>query len=379
MKVLIAGGGTGGHVYPGIAVAEELRRIRPDAEVLFVGGRRGVEAQAVPESGFRIRFVQTRGLPRRAWWRWPGAVLTNLIGFFQALVLVALERPSVVLGTGGYVSGPVSLAAVLLRRPLILQEQNSIPGLANRWLARVADEVHLSFTEARAYFARKDNLKVTGNPVRSYILGGDRATAIAEFGLTDGRPTVFVFGGSRGAHRINEASIEAMRRLSGRVDVQFILQTGRDDFDWAKQAVETEQLPARVLPYLRQIHLAYAVADLVVCRSGAMTLAEIAACGTPAILVPYPHAAHNHQEINARNLVERGAATLVLDRELNGERLAREIAHLLADRQTLRRMSAHARTFARLDAAERLARSLERYAGGRRSAAAPQDLPGAEH
>ena len=379
MKVLIAGGGTGGHVYPGIAVAEELRRIRPDAEVLFVGGRRGVEAQAVPESGFRIRFVQTRGLPRRAWWRWPGAVLTNLIGFVQALVLVALERPSVVLGTGGYVSGPVSLAAVLLRRPLILQEQNSIPGLANRWLARVADEVHLSFTEARAYFARKDNLKVTGNPVRSYILGGDRATAIAEFGLTEGRPTVFVFGGSRGAHRINEASIEAMRRLSGRVDVQFILQTGRDDFEWAKQAVETEHLPARVLPYLRQIHLAYAVADLVVCRSGAMTLAEIAACGTPAILVPYPHAAHNHQEINARNLVERGAATLVLDRELNGERLAREIAHLLADRQTLRRMSAHARTFARLDAAERLARSLERYAAGRRSAAAAQDLPGAEH
>jgi UDP-N-acetylglucosamine--N-acetylmuramyl-(pentapeptide) pyrophosphoryl-undecaprenol N-acetylglucosamine transferase len=379
VKVLIAGGGTGGHVYPGIAVAEELRRIRPDAEVLFVGGRRGVEAQAVPESGFRIRFVQTRGLPRRAWWRWPGAVLTNLIGFVQALVLVALERPSVVLGTGGYVSGPVSLAAVLLRRPLILQEQNSIPGLANRWLARVADEVHLSFTEARAYFARKDNLKVTGNPVRSFILGGDRATAIAEFGLADGRPTVFVFGGSRGAHRINEASIEAMRRLSGRVDVQFILQTGRDDFAWAKQAVETEHLPARVLPYLRQIHLAYAVADLVVCRSGAMTLAEIAACGTPAILVPYPHAAHNHQEINARNLVERGAATLVLDRELTGERLAREIAHLLADRQTLRRMSAHARTFARLDAAERLARSLERYAAGRRSAATPQDLPGAEH
>ena len=306
-------------------------------------------------------------------------MLTNLIGFVQALVLVALERPSVVLGTGGYVSGPVSLAAVLLRRPLILQEQNSIPGLANRWLARVADEVHGSFTEARAYFARKDNLKVTGNPVRSYILGGDRATAIAEFGLTEGRPTVFVFGGSRGAHRINEASIEAMRRLSGRVDVQFILQTGRDDFEWAKQAVETEHLPARVLPYLRQIHLAYAVADLVVCRSGAMTLAEIAACGTPAILVPYPHAAHNHQEINARNLVERGAATLVLDRELNGERLAREIAHLLADRQTLRRMSAHARTFARLDAAERLARSLERYAAGRRSAAAAQDLPGAEH
>jgi UDP-N-acetylglucosamine--N-acetylmuramyl-(pentapeptide) pyrophosphoryl-undecaprenol N-acetylglucosamine transferase len=268
----------------------------------------------------------------------------------------------VVVGTGGYVSGPVALAAFMMGRPLLLQEQNSIPGLANRWLARVAREVHLSFTEARGYFARKDNLKVTGNPVRAFILEGDRSTGIQEFGLVEGKPTVFIFGGSRGAHRINEASLDAMRRLKGRVDVQFILQTGREDFEWAKQIAESEELPTRILPYLRQIHLAYAVADLVVCRSGAMTLAEIAACGTPAILVPYPYAAHNHQEVNALNLVERGAAAMVLDRELNGERLAREIAHLLADRQTLRRMSANARTFARLDAAERLVRSIEQAA-----------------
>ena len=380
MKVLIAGGGTGGHVYPGIAVAEEVRRLRPDATILFVGGKKGVESHAVPEAGFKIRFVIVRGFPRRAWWRWPGAVIANLIGLIQSLWLVMTERPDVVLGTGGYVSGPISMAAVLLGRPLILQEQNSIPGLANRWLARVADEVHLSFTEARGYFGRKDNLKVTGNPVRTFILGGDRATALQEFALADGRPTVFIFGGSRGAHRINEAALEAMRRLKGRVDVQFILQTGSQDFDGARGAVESEQLPARVVPYLKQIHLAYAVADLVVCRSGAMTLAEIAACGTPAILVPYPYAAHNHQEVNARNLVERGAASLILDRELSGERLAKEIAHLLADRQTLRRMSAHARTFARLDAAERLARTLTRHGEGRPAAHnAAEDAPGTPH
>src|SRR5436190_15451226 len=171
-----------------------------------------------------------------------------------------------------------------------------------------------------------------------------------EFGLMEGKPTVFIFGGSRGAHRINEAALEAMRRLKGRVDVQFILQTGREDFEWAKQAVESEQLPARVMPFLRRIHMAYAAADLVVCRSGAMTLAEIAACGTPAILVPYPHAANDHQVVNAANLVERGAAALILDRELSGERLAKEIAHLVADRQTLRRMSANARPFAARDA-----------------------------
>lgn len=370
MKIMIAGGGTGGHVYPGIAVAEELMRLRPRAEVVFVGGRRGLEAQAVPESGFRIRFILTRGFPRRAWWRWPAAVLANAIGLFQALWVVGAERPDAVLGTGGYVSGPVALAAWMLGRPLLLQEQNSIPGLANRWLARVADEVHLSFTEARAYFKRKDNLKVTGNPVRGHILGGDRGQGLKAFDLADGKPTVFIFGGSRGAHRINEAAIDAMRRLKGRVDLQFILQTGREDLTWAKTIVDTEQLPARVLPFLRDIHLAYAVADLVVCRSGAMTLAEISACGTPAILVPYPHAAHNHQEVNAHNLVERGAAALVLDRELTGERLAKEIAHLVADRQALRRMSANARTFARLDAAERIVRSLERWAQGRGAAQA---------
>ncbi len=365
MKIMIAGGGTGGHVYPGIAVAEELMRLQPSAEVVFVGGRRGLEAHAVPESGFRIRYVLTRGFPRRAWWRWPGALLANLIGLLQALWVVARERPDAVLGTGGYVSGPVATAAWLLGRPLLLQEQNSIPGLANRWLARVADEVHLSFTEARHYFKRKDNLKVTGNPVRSHILGGDRAQALQVFDLAEGKPTVFIFGGSRGAHRINEAALDAMRRLKGRVDLQFILQTGRDDFEWVKGVADAEQLPARVMPFLKDIHLAYAVADLVVCRSGAMTLAEIAACGTPAILVPYPHAAHNHQEVNAHNLVERGAAALLLDRELTGERLAKEIAHLVADRQTLRRMSVNARTFARLDAAERIVRSLERWAKGR--------------
>ncbi len=361
MKLLIAGGGTGGHVFPGIAVAEELRRNRRDAEVVFVGGRRGLEAVAVPEAGFRIRFLMARGFNRRAWWTWGWAGIVNLIGLLQALFIVASERPDVVLGTGGYVSAPVAVAAWLLRRPLLLQEQNSIPGVANRWLARIADEVHLSFVEARTYFSRKDHLKVTGNPIRAHVLSGEKSAAYAEFGLEPGKPTLFVFGGSRGAHRINEAALDAMRRLKGRVDVQWILQTGREDFDWAKGVVDQEQLPARVMPFLTRIHLAYAAADLVVCRSGAMTLAEIAACGTPAILVPYPYAAHDHQAVNATNLVDRGAAAMILDRELTGERLAKEIAHWLSDRPALSQMSANARRFARPDAAEKIARSIVQW------------------
>lgn len=375
MKFLISGGGTGGHVYPGIAVAEELKRLGPDDEVVFVGSGRGLEATVVPQAGFRLRTILTRGFPRRTWWKWPGAALANFIGVVQAIGILLTERPAAVLATGGYVSAPIAFAAFLLRTPLILQEQNSIPGKANRLFARVADEVHLSFVEARSYFQRRDNLKVTGNPVRAYILSGDRNASRAEFGLEPGKPTVFVFGGSRGAHRINEAALDAMRRLKGRVDVQFILQTGRDDFEWAKGIVEAEKLPARVLPFLPRIHLAYAAADLVVCRSGAMTLAEIAVCGTPAILVPYPYAAHDHQTVNASNLVDRGAAAMILDRELSGERLAKEIAHLLADRTALSRMSAHARTFARPDAAERLAKSLQRWGQGRRAVRAQVHEP----
>ena len=364
MKILIAGGGTGGHVFPGIAVAEELHRIRPDVEVVFVGGRRGIEATAVPEAGFPIRFLLTAGFPRRRWWRWPWAALVNVAGFLQALFILIAERPGAVLGTGGYVSGPLSLAARLTGRPLLIQEQNSIPGLTNRWLARIASEVHLSFLEARSHFPRRDHLRITGNPVRAHLLAGDREQALREFGLAAGKPTVFIFGGSLGARRINDAALDALRRLKGRLDIQAILQTGREDHARVLQAVSAEGLPATVRPFVRDMHLAYAAADLVVCRAGAMTLAEIAVCGLPAVLVPYPFAAHDHQVVNAANLVERGAAVVIPDAELDGERLARELAHLLVDRQALSRMSSNARLFARPDAANRLARALVRFAEG---------------
>jgi len=364
MKVIIAGGGTGGHVFPGIAVAEELRAQHPHVDVLFVGGRRGLEAQAVPDAGFRLRTLATAGFSRRRPWTWPWAAVVNLFGFLQALWVVSSERPRAVLGTGGYVSGPVSVAAKLLGVPLLIQEQNSVPGLTNRWLSRIANEVHLSFLEARRYFPRRDHLKVTGNPVRAVILSGEREQALREFRLDARRPTLFVFGGSLGAKRINAAALDALRRLKGRVDVQAILQTGREDHEAVRQAVEQEQLPATVLAFVREMHLAYAAADLVVCRAGAMTLAEIAVCGRPSLLIPYPYAAHDHQRVNAANLADRGAAVLLEDAELDGERLAREIAHLLADRQALSRMSANARLFARPDAAARIARSLVAWGEG---------------
>jgi len=371
MKVLIAGGGTGGHIYPGIAVAEELKRLDPKIDILFVGGDRGLEGRVVPEAGFELVTIGARGLPRRAPWKVPGALLANAGAFFASIGIVNSWQPDVVLGTGGYVSAPVVVAAWLARRPVVLQEQNSVPGLTNRLLARVADEVHLAFSESRGWFARKDRLKLSGNPVRREILSGERKPALARFGLAEGVPTAFVFGGSRGARRINEATLDAIQRLRGHLSAQFILQTGKEDFAWAKEKAEAQGLPVTVVPYLTHIHEAYAAADLVVCRAGAMTLAEIAACGVPAILVPYPFAAYNHQEINAQNLAERGGAVMIKDGELTGERLAHELSRLLKDRETLIRMSANARRFARPDAAQRIARNLMEWAAdaaGKRAA-----------
>ncbi len=362
MKVLIAGGGTGGHIYPGIAVAEELTRLDPAIQVRFVGGDRGLEGRVVPEAGFELVTIPARGLPRRAPWKVPGALLANAAAVLSSLGILRAWRPDVVLGTGGYVSAPVVVAAWLARTPVVLQEQNSVPGLTNRLLARVADEVHLAFSESRGWFARKDRLKLSGNPVRREILSGERRPALARFGLAEGVPTVFVFGGSRGARRINEAALDAMHRLRGQLNAQFILQTGKEDFSWARERAEAQSLPVTVVPYLTHIHEAYAAADLVVCRAGAMTLAEIAACGVPAILVPYPFAAYNHQEINAQNLAERGGAVSIRDADLTGDRLAHELLRLVKDRETLIRMSANARRFARPDAAQRIARRLIEWA-----------------
>jgi UDP-N-acetylglucosamine--N-acetylmuramyl-(pentapeptide) pyrophosphoryl-undecaprenol N-acetylglucosamine transferase len=371
MRVLIAGGGTGGHIYPGIAVAEELRRLRPETEFLFVGSERGLEGRVVPEAGFALATLPARGVMRTRWWRLPAATFWNAVALVRAFLVLRRFRPDVVLGTGGYVALPVGLAARLSGRPLLLQEQNAVPGLANRVLSLFAEEVHVAFSEARRWLWRKDRLRLSGNPVRRIILSGDRRTARGRFGLAEGLPTVFVFGGSRGARKLTDAALEAMRHLRGTLDCQYILQTGREDHARAHEAVEKLGVRATVLPYVMQIHEAYAAADLVVCRAGAMTLAEIAACGVPAILVPFPYSAYDHQVLNARSLAERGAAVLILDADLTGQRLAQEILRLLRDREALVHLSSNARTFARLDAAERIAQSVVAWAQPRAAAAAP--------
>lgn len=359
IRLLIAAGGTGGHVYPGIAIAEEWKRLHPDSTVTFVGTERGVESKAVPAAGFEFRAIDARGFPRtpgigqiRALWAFGRS-------FVQVAGIIKEVKPDAVIATGGFVSGPVGVWARLLAIPLVLQEQNSVPGAVNRWLSLIADQVHISFVESRNYFRRRNNLKVSGNPIRGSLLRQDRQTAYEFLGLDPTRRTLLVFGGSRGAASINRAVQGALPRLATIPNVQIIWQTGTEDHEACAAAAKAVSIPVRALAYLDQMEKAYAVADLAVCRSGAMTITELTACGVPAILVPYPHAARDHQTLNARGLVDRGAAEMVADRDLTPESLTNHVEALFRDESRLRRMGRNARAFARTNAAERIVHAIE--------------------
>jgi len=359
IRVLIAAGGTGGHLYPGIAIAEEWMRLHPDSKVVFVGTDRGPEKKAVPAAGFELRIIAARGLPRRPGLGWIRAVYGLAKSLVQSFRLLVDLKPHVVVGTGSYVSAPAVLIARMFGIPVLLQEQNSIPGATNRWLNLVANEVHISFLESRGYFRRKNNLRVSGNPIRRTLLLQDRGSAYETFGLDPEKKTLFVFGGSRGAASLNRATEGALPLLQHLGRLQIIWQTGSDDFEAIKKRIQQSPIPVRLFPYLEAIEKAYAIADIAVCRAGAMTIAEVTACGVAAILVPYPHATRDHQTHNARGLVERDAALVIPDPELTPEALASRVEALVRDESRLRRLARNARAFARVDAAQRIARSMD--------------------
>jgi UDP-N-acetylglucosamine--N-acetylmuramyl-(pentapeptide) pyrophosphoryl-undecaprenol N-acetylglucosamine transferase len=358
MRVLIAGGGTAGHVFPALALARRL--VSDGVEVSFVGTADGQEARLVPAAGFAFHAVEARPLVRKVSAETLRAPVSAIRSVSACKPLV--ETTDVVVGMGGYVSVPAGLAALRGRRPLVLHEQNAVPGLANRSLAVPARAVALSFAEAARLLPRRTRTVVTGNPVRERVLAvpGERGSlakeARAELGLDEDRQTVVIFGGSQGALHVNRAAVAAIGRLRDRDDLQIVLLAGPAHADGiGREVPDGAPLLVRVLPFLDRMELAYAVADLVVCRAGATTAAEITVCGLPSVLVPYPHATARHQEANARALQRAGAAVVVMDHALSGDLLAGRLAELLADRGRLRVMGARASAWARPDAAAQLA------------------------
>lgn len=353
MRVLFAGGGTGGHLYPALAVAQHLRRTQPDFQAVFMGSAHGLESRLVPQHGFTLQVIPGSGFRRMGLVGRLRFVWSFFGGLFAALRFVRRWRPDVVLATGGYASLAAGLAAALLRRPLVVQEQNSIPGLTNRLLGRLAREVHVAFPGCERWFGR--SVQLTGNPLRDTIL--EPQTPLAE--VPAGLPLVLVVGGSRGARSINSAVGDAIPLVAAERRVVWLWQTG--ELDHPRLAPRWGAAPDVLLrAYVDDMPAALAAATLLVCRAGAMTLAEITALGKAAILIPFPGAVDDHQSSNARALVEAGAAVLLRDAALSGERLAREVLALLADPARLESMRAASARFARPRATEELAAALGR-------------------
>jgi UDP-N-acetylglucosamine--N-acetylmuramyl-(pentapeptide) pyrophosphoryl-undecaprenol N-acetylglucosamine transferase len=350
LRVVIAGGGTGGHLYPGIAVARELLARQPDAQISFAGTAKGIEARVVPREGFGLDLIRSGGLKGKSIAdRARGAWLLPL-GLADGWRIVSRRTPDLVIGVGGYSSGPVVLVAALRGVPTMLLEQNAVPGLTNRLLARVVKAAAVTFDSTRAFFGSK--AFVSGNPVRpEFFSAGPSQESAHDAQATVTR--VLVFGGSQGAHALNVAMVEAAPQLAARGShLRLVHQTGERDLEMVRTAYGKAGLQADVEPFLYDMGRRLGSADLIVSRAGASTLAEIAAAGRAAILIPLPTATDDHQRRNAEAVAASGGADVLLQSDVTGAVLAERIVALAADRARRARMAAAAKALARPDAAK---------------------------
>jgi UDP-N-acetylglucosamine--N-acetylmuramyl-(pentapeptide) pyrophosphoryl-undecaprenol N-acetylglucosamine transferase len=346
MRVIIAAGGTGGHIFPGVAIARELLRRDSAAEILFVGTSRGLESKIVPREGFKLELIKVSALKGVSVFQRLKSLSGLPLSFVAARRILKRFRPDVVIGVGGYSSGPTLLVASLLRIPTMVVEPNAMPGFTNRVLARWVDAAALTFEDALKYFGERG--RVTGNPIRNDF-------ALLKKKERGERLSVLIFGGSQGAHAINTAMVEALRLLAPereRLDITH--QTGERDFEMVKRGyTEAGFDTADVRPFIEEMAKRFENADVLVCRSGATTAAEVAAAGKAAIFVPFPFATDDHQRKNAEAFVRAGAGRMILQQELTAERLAGEIKKLIAEPAEIDRMEAASRRLGRPDSAER--------------------------
>ena len=343
MKLLIAGGGTGGHLFPGIAIAQELlsrhpepnrhpegRRPEGSHEVLFVGTKKGMEAMLLPKFNLPLKYILIGGLKGKPWWEKLYALFLIPLSIIQSFFIVKKMNPDVVLGVGGYASFSVLVASFFLRKKRAIQEQNLKPGLTNRLLSRIAQKIFVSFEESLSYFPSEKCI-VTGNPVRK--LKKDAYERSDQF-------TVFIFGGSQGAHSLNRAVLDALPYLELlKEKIHVIHQTGKSDLKWVASTYFQHQWKAEVYDFIYDMEKIFSVSDFVICRAGASSVSELALLGKACLFVPYPYAAHNHQEENARTLEKRGACRVILDWQLNGHQLAKEIRYAYDHPRELEEMS----------------------------------------
>lgn len=361
MKVLLAGGGTAGHINPALAIAGYIKKKRPETEFLFIGNRDGMEQRLVPQAGFDIKSITISGFKRSFS---PKNMVENVktvtrtfTSSHEAKKIISEFKPDICIGTGGYVSGPIIRTAAKMGIPCIIHEQNAYPGVTNKMLAKSVSKVMLAVPDAKKYFEKADFV-VTGNPVRGDILTADKEESRAELKL-DGRPMILSFGGSLGARKINEAVADIVARSGKDGRYQHIHAYGKYG-DWFPDLVKEKGTDISqcnnldIRPYIDNMPTCMAAADLVICRAGAITLSEIQAMGKPAILIPSPNVAENHQYHNAMALVNAGAAEIIEESELSGETLMKTVDKMLLNPEQLKTISENSRKMAITDANERI-------------------------
>lgn len=355
MKVILSGGGTGGHIYPALTIADQIKVLRPDAEIVFVGTEQGLEKDIIPRYGYPLKFIEVAGFKRSISLDTFRSIYKLFKGLLDARKIIAEEKPDLVIGTGGYVCGPIVLVAANRGIPTCIQEQNAMPGVTNKILAGFVKKVFLGYKEAEKYFAGKAaKLEYSGNPIRTEILNFDKEEAYKELGLDPHKKTILVSGGSRGARSINNAMQDVELALSGREEIQVLHATGDANYEsFMTELNKKGSIGDNIIikPYLHNMPTALAVADLAVFRAGAIGLAELMAKGIPSILVPYPYATANHQEFNAKAVEAKGAAKVVLDKELTGDKILEIVERLLLHENELNDMAAAAKRLGRPEAA----------------------------
>lgn len=356
MRVILSGGGTGGHIYPAIAIGQKIREENPDADIIYVGIKGGPEEKIAQKNDYEFRSIDAMGLPRKINKRLFKAIFKNLKGFKEAKEIIKDFKPDLVIGTGGYVCAPILYQASKAKIPAIVHESNSYPGMASKFLSKKVDRVLISYKEAAKHFKNQANIVVTGNPVRNNFSLAYTDEDLKNLGIDKNIPVVFSFGGSNGSFALNKAVIEMSKEMNG--EFYLLHQTGNRFYDDFLEKCEKSKY-IKVFKYIDNIDLFYAVSDLVIASSGAMSLAEISSVGRPSILIPKAYTTENHQEYNARTYVDHGASLMILEKDLTGSYLKNQIMSIIKDEQKIKQMGEKARDLADEEALDKIYQQIK--------------------
>ncbi|MDF2523829.1 MAG: murG [Clostridiales bacterium] len=371
MKAILTGGGTGGHIYPAVSIAREIQSRYKNAEIIFVGTEKGLESKIIPKEGFALKTIKVRGFERRLTLKNLIAVKEAAFSIGSARKIIKAFKPDIVIGTGGYVCGTVMLAAAMMGIPTVIHESNAFAGMTNKLLVRFVDIIALNFEEASKYFKNSKKVVVTGNPIRTDIFDITKNEGMRELGFDEKIPLVFITGGSRGARKINQSIMALAEECSNNNSFQLLHMTGDTQYTSVMQYYKDRKIPTdssriKVVPYLHNMPYALAASDIIISRCGAMTLSEITALGKPSILIPFPYAADNHQEYNARALEKKGAAIVMLEKDLTQEDLKDNVLKLLNDKKKLEQTALNSKKLGVRNATEKIGELISELLGSKK-------------